>query len=377
MQMTINVRFMLAVSATDARLAGCAGEGRFLLLPPFLIETFPASVCAGLPQTEKPIIPTEGAGLRKSGFPVIGAWKFMKRLFGLIPASGLVFTFTLMLSQRAWAGDGSLAVTDAPPGNPGTLPQLNEALSLNLHNLAVAPGKTWNYVPGATGLGTNTAVWTWPVNLSCVGIASDYYQATLIAPDKLLTCSHYGGEAGKTVQFHDTNGIPWTAHVTNTVKVAGDLCISFLGEPAPPSILIPAILPPDATDYRPTHSLVGLPAFWVHRNGTNSSVGGTIQYDPVVLVANLNGTGGFGTWMRVRHDGFGPYGNGTSASGGDSGSPVFMVFSNTPVLLFATTASGDAAGLFVSGDQNFPALAAGGYTNGMKILDLRGFEKFP
>jgi len=262
-------------------------------------------------------------------------------------------------------------------GNSGAQPRLDQVLSINLNALAATPGKTWNYVPGATGLGTNQAVWTWPVNLSCVGIASDFYQATLIAPDKLLTCGHYGGEAGKIVQFHDTNGVPWTGHVARVVNVAGDLCISYLSNAAPVSIVIPAILPPDVADYLPSHSLRGLPAFFVHRNGTNGSVGGTIQYDPVAQVGDFNGTGGFGTWMSVRHNGFGPYGNGTSATGGDSGSPVFMVFSNAPVLLFAATAPGDAAGLFVSGSKNFPALAAMGCTNGLNLLDLRSFKRFP
>jgi hypothetical protein len=81
--------------------------------------------------------------------------------------------------------------------------------------------------------------------------------------------------------------------------------------------------------------------------------------------------------MWVWHNGFGPFGNGASATGGDSGSPAFMMFSNTPVLLFAATTPGDAAGMFVSGPINFAALAAAGYTNGMHILDLSGFKKYP
>ncbi len=166
---------------------------------------------------------------------------------------------------------------DAEAGNAGAQPRLDQVLSINLTTLAATPGKTWNYVPSATGLGTNQAVWTWPVNLSCVGSASDFYQATLIAPDKLLTCGHYGGEVGKIVQFHDTNGVPWTGHVAKVVNVAGDLCISYLSNSAPDSIVIPAIFPPDAADYLPNHSLRGLPALWLHRNGTNSGVGGTIQ----------------------------------------------------------------------------------------------------
>ena len=285
--------------------------------------------------------------------------------FHLAPIFGLALLFFPK------AGCRQTIAADAKVGNSAPQPQLAQVLSLNIRQLAVKPGKTWNYVPGATGLGTNTSVWTWPVNLSCVGQASDAYQATLIAPDKLLTCAHYGAEAGKTVQFHDTNGVAWTGQVAKVVNVVGDLCISYLSNAAPASIVIPAILPPDATNYLPGHSLVGLPAFWLHRNL------GTIQYDPVTAVAEVNSIGGFGAWMQVRHDGFGPYGNGTSATGGDSGSPAFMMFSNTPVLLFAATAPGDAAGLFVSGPTNFTALAAGGYTNGMNILDLRGFQKYP
>ncbi len=297
----------------------------------------------------------------------------MKMLFRsrLAPSLGLAL---VLLSK---AGCLPARAADTEGGNAVLRPQLAQVLTVNLKTLAATPGKTWNYVANATGLGTNSSVWTWPVNLSCVGVASDTYQATLIAPDKLLTCAHYGGEAGKTVQFHDTNGLPWTGHVAKVVNVVGDLCISYLSNAAPPSIVIPSILPPDATNYLPSHSLAGLPAFWVHRNGIPGGPGGTIQYDPVIGLGNINCIGGFGTWMQVRHNGFGFYGNGASATGGDSGSPAFMLFSNTPVLLFAATAPGDAAGLFVSGDTNFTALAAGKYTNGMNILDLHGFQKYP
>jgi hypothetical protein len=280
-----------------------------------------------------------------------------------------------MVSQRAVSRD--LTDTNIPAAMPQPSLALAEVLSSTINTRANARGKKWNYAPYATSLGTDHAMWTWPVNLSCVGMASDSYQATLIAPDKLLTCGHYGGEQGKSVQFHDTNGMLWTGYVSNVVNIVGDLRISLLSNAAPASIVIPAIFPPDVTDYLPNHSLVGLPAFWVHKNGTNGSYGGAVQYDPVARVVEANGFGGPGTWMWVHHNGFGRFGNGASATGGDSGSPAFMMFSNTPVLLFAATTPGDAAGMFVSGPINFAALAAGGYTNGMNILDLRGFKKYP
>src|SRR5277367_4062969 len=65
-----------------------------------------------------------------------------------------------------------IMAADAGGGNSGPQPQLDQVLSINLKSLADTPGKTWNYVPSAAGLGTDTAVWTWPVNLSCVGAAS-------------------------------------------------------------------------------------------------------------------------------------------------------------------------------------------------------------
>ena len=299
----------------------------------------------------------------------------MKTLIGFRIVLGatiiLAVAVPLRFSSRA------LADTNSSEPVPQTGLALDAVLTEGINTLASASGKTWSYPPYATSLGTNHRVWTWPVNLSCVGMASDSYQATLIAPDKLLTCGHYGGEAGKSVQFHDTNGVAWTGYVSNVVNVAGDLRISYLSNAAPASIVIPTIFPPDAADYLPNHSFVGLPAFWVHKNGANGSAGGAIQYDPVVQVARANAFGGLGNWMWVRHNGFGRFGHGASASGGDSGSPAFMIFSNTPVLLFATTTPGDAAGMFVSGAINFDALVAGGYTNGMKILDLRGFKKYP
>jgi hypothetical protein len=308
-------------------------------------------------------------------FPRTGEQNSMKTFRGFSITVGVLAGLVAVVSQRGVSRD--LTDTNIPAATPQPSLVLDEVLSSTINTRASARGKQWNYPPFATSLGINHAVWTWPVNLSCVGMASDSYQATLIAPDKLLTCGHYAGEQGKSVQFHDTNGKLWTGYVSNVVYVVADMCISLLSNAAPASIVIPAILPPDVTDYLPNHSLVGLPAFWVHKNGANGSNGGTIQYDPVVQVAEANGFGGRGTWMWVRHNGFGPFGNGASATGGDSGSPAFMMFSNTPVLLFAATTPGDAAGMFVSGPLNFAALAAGGYTNGMNILDLRGFKKYP
>jgi len=211
-------------------------------------------------------------------------------------------------------------------------------------------------------------VWTWPINLSCVGQASDYYHTVLIASNELLTCQHDEGEAGQTVTFYDTNGVPWVGAVTNVIHVIGDLDISQLSNSAPASIAIPYILPPDYAQYIAGNSLLGMPAFWLHRNT------GTIDYAPVAWVGDADLEGGqTATWMQLTHNGYGAYGGGTSANSGDSGDPGFMSLSNNPILLFALDLSDDSGGTFAGGPLNWYWLEAMGLTNGLNILDLSGY----
>ena len=224
--------------------------------------------------------------------------------------------------------------------------------------------RTASYNPNASNLGTNTAVWTWPINLSCVGYSSSGFQSVLIASNELLACGHYGGEAGQKVTFHDTNGVPWVAVVTNTIHPIADLVIAQLSNVAPASIVIPYVLPPDYTNYLVGHTLLGMPAFWLHKNT------GHIDYSPIADLGDY-GWYGYGTWVRLNHANYGF--SGSSATGGDSGGPAFLSWSNCPVLMFATTLPGDACGLFVSGLTNWNSLAALGLTNGLKVLDLSGY----
>ena len=228
--------------------------------------------------------------------------------------------------------------------------------------------RTASYSPNLSNLGTNTAVWTWPINLSCVGYASDGYQSVLIASNELLACGHYGGESGQTVTFHDTNGVPWVAIVTNTIKPIADLVIAQLSNTAPAAIVLPCVLPPVYTNYLAGHTLLGMPAFWLHKNT------GHIDYAPIAGLGDYDWYG-YGTWVKLDHGNYG-FG-GSSATGGDSGSPGFLCWSNCPVLMFATTLSGDACGLLVSGATNWNSLAALGLTNGMKVLDVSGYPLQP
>jgi hypothetical protein len=251
------------------------------------------------------------------------------------------------------------------PINPYASGTLGYDLFQSTYTLASSTNKTGAYTPNMPNLGTNSAVWTWPINLSCVGVPAEGYQAVLITSNTLLTCAHFGGLAGQTVTFYDTNGVAWVAVVTNTISVIADMVIAQLSNSAPASIVIPYVLPPNYTNYIAGRSLLGMPAFWPHKNSSH------IDYAPVALVQDHDYYG-YGTWMGLYHDGYGLY-TGTAGTGGDSGSPAFFSLSNNPVLAFATTLIPDAAGLFVSGQTNWDSLVALGLTNGMKILDLSGY----
>ena len=238
-------------------------------------------------------------------------------------------------------------------------------LSININTLASNTNATWSYNPYLPNLGTNTAVWTWPVNLSCVGIAASGFQAVLITKNEILTCAHFGGDAGQSITFYDTNGIVWTAWVSNVVNVIQDMDIAQLSNSAPDSIVIPYVLPPNFTNYLQNNNIIGVPAFWLHKNTSR------IEYAPVSVYDPVNGE-----IMYVQHNGYGPFGNGSYASSGDSGSPAFLIWKNYPVLLFATTYPGDAGGWFVSGPSHWAALSNSVGTNGFHVLDLGGYQSF-
>ena len=243
---------------------------------------------------------------------------------------------------------------------------LTNDLSANINAQAMNTNATWSYNPYLPNLATNTDVWTRPANLSCVGMANSVFQAVLLTSNEILSCNHIGGLGGNTVLFYDTNGVPWTAWVSNVVSVVGDLDIARLSNGAPASIGIPYVLSPDYTNYLPSHSIIGLPAFWLHRNTAH------LEYAPVRNSFVNNGS----EWVSIGHNGYGPFGNGSSATPGDSGGPAFLLWKDSPVLLFATTYGNDAEGMFISGASNWTAVAKVIGTNGFKVLDLSRYPFF-
>jgi hypothetical protein len=122
------------------------------------------------------------------------------------------YDLSVQITNLAGATNSSVAILTVltvltGPINPYAQGTLGYDLFQGAYTLAGSTNKIASYNPSGANLGTNSAVWTWPVNLSCAGYSSDGYQSVLITRNKLLVCAHYGGEAGQTVTLHDTNGV--------------------------------------------------------------------------------------------------------------------------------------------------------------------------
>ena len=112
---------------------------------------------------------------------------------------------TLILTnvQTTQAGNYSVSVSNAS-GSVTSSNAILTVLTLTINPYAVGTlgydlfegtyekagmtnSRTASYNPNASNLGTNTAVWTWPINLSCVGYCSDGFQSVLITSNELLS----------------------------------------------------------------------------------------------------------------------------------------------------------------------------------------------
>ena len=251
-----------------------------------------------------------------------------------------------------------------------------------LYRLSTNTGRTMAFAP-ANGnqavntlwLATNSALWTWPVNLSCVGFATNIGTSgnlmVLIAPNLVYFANHLSGVIGTNIIFHDANGASWAETITNEIHFPGDMALGILRDPAPASIVLPYILPPDAVTNFPGGSLRKVPAFWLHNNKARIESGyisATPEYAPAGVSA--------GSFVNVELAD-GPFA-GTPATVGDSSSPLFTLYKDHLIILGTATFGGGGRGFmgfgslgsfsYISGHSNFLAWQRSGLTNGVRIL---------
>jgi hypothetical protein len=250
------------------------------------------------------------------------------------------------------------------------------SLSTNAsRTMAFAPANG-NQAVNTLWLATNSTLWTWPVNLSCVGFAPNIGTSgnlmVLIAPNLVYFANHLAGVIGTNISFHDASGASWTGMITNEIHLSGDMALGILRDPAPTSIVLPYILPPDAATNFPGGGTCLLPAFWLHNNQARIEFVFTrlahleaqagIVYEPFLNVSTITRSSPFA---------------GTPATVGDSSSPLFTLYRNHLIFLGTTTSGGSHGQLgidyvggfsYISGPDNFAAWQRSGLTNGVNIF---------
>jgi hypothetical protein len=275
-------------------------------------------------------------------------------------------TFILTLFFALTASAQQLTVGNLKVGTLIQLPPgwgtLGYAINTNVAALA-ANTNTGSY--STLTLATNSGVWTWPVNLSCVGRGSDGFQHVLLTPNVVLVNDHYGPAVGQTVTFTGTDGIQYTQAISNLFYSIGDLVLAQMSNSYPASVVPPWIFPPNYTNYLAGHTPVGLNGFYPHSN--------TAQLEQ----CNVNNWfHNFVTpWWLTYAMGFNANDHhpGTYPTAGDSCGPFFMVLNNRPIVLFATTST-SAEGCGVSDPPYFSFITNSlGGTNGLKILNLSNY----
>ena len=266
------------------------------------------------------------------------------------------------------------AIFDVPVSGPPT----NYLFSLSTNasrTMAFAPANG-NQATDRLWLATNSTLWTWPVNLSCVGFAPNVGTSgnlmVLIAPNVVYFANHLAGVIGTNIIFHDSNGVLWIGSITNEIHFPGDMALGILRNPAPASIVLPYILPPNGATNFPGGGTCGVPVFWLHNNKAQVELACTYFAHKEAMVGLVSES-----FLNVTTTGPVLF-DASPATVGDSSSPLFTLYYDRLIFL-GTAYSGGSRGLlgydnvggfsYISAPDNFAAWQRSGLTNGVRILN--------
>lgn len=264
-----------------------------------------------------------------------------------------------------------LVVNGFPAGSLGAEIQ-SEYLAL-----ATNSGVVNTYTPSPSNLPSKTSLWTWPIDLTCVGVGSWGFQTVLISSNLLLANNHYDF-CGQTfnsnafVIFTETNGT-----ITHTNYVQSVFCHGPGGGNNDPMEIVllqsnvdahikPAwVFPENVTNYFVNHAFggAGIGVIFPHKNtGTVDQriTTGVSPYDNITL--------GTHTYDSLPFPGSDP-------TGGDSGTPFLTVLSNKPVLLFALT-SPIGNGNWISSAQAWFWMMTNGTSNSLNQINISAFPTY-
>ena len=244
--------------------------------------------------------------------------KFISPLILALAAAYPDLTVTNTVGLTASATSASISLTSA---------SINSLLTLQSGETTAS-----NWIWKASGgggfnLATNQNVWTWPVNLSCVGQWVGMYEAVLLTPSVALGNSHFSPQA--SLWFCGSGGI---MHTSNVAELAsdGDIMLYTLASPMPSDVTPCWVFGPDLPNRTPDGTCDGLVGVWPHNNNG--------KMDMVYLFGSVNSGSLGGPAISFAVASTNSFGNDTQpASGGDSGAPVIVIVSNLPVVVGTLT----------------------------------------
>lgn len=215
----------------------------------------------------------------------------------------------------------------------------------------------------------NPNCWAATVNLSCVSVWNSTTGAqgagTLVSPRHIIFAEHFNGGTGSnpwpngtSFRFVAPDNATVTRTLTGKLRVGtSDICVGLLDSDVPSSIDFARILPDGYQSYA---SILFSPLLY-------------LDQDKRVHVGDETGNL-LTAWVEQS-------GDATRSAfyevpvAGDSGSPIFLVVGNTPVLtaVFHTSATGDALTAYVPDINSAMATLGGGY----QLTTIDGATLFP
>lgn len=209
------------------------------------------------------------------------------------------------------------------------------------------------------------------IDLSCISPWNSAGGTTragaAITPLHVIISTHYPIAAGSQIRFVSMQNEPVTRTVAVSTQILGDATVLTLSEPLPENIKPALVMPPDWEDYLGESGTTITGMFWIDRQerlipGRFAGTTG-VQTTQGITIRSLAIQQSSYTSLAARF---------VSATGGDSGSPMFMVIGKNVIMLAPVFGPTTGHALF----SMMPQLEAITGSTPVNRISLSGFTKY-
>lgn len=288
----------------------------------------------------------------------------------LIVLSLIILCSFSSLAQPVAAVANVSQIVMIPPTNGFYMGSLGYECSKEYFALAANTNNTASYTPSTTTLGSNTLVWTYPMDLSCIGYGTWGGQTVLVGSNLCVGNAHLDTNSGGcgviynpsgSVSFTGTNGVSHAYQIATVICGGPDDVELFTLVSAVDIGINPAwVFPASVTNNFIGHTVTNLPIIYPHQNTTHLDAR---------IISDFNGlqmdTGIF----------TGQFFAGIQPTSGDSGSPLFTVVNGKTILLL-TLHLANGQGDFVSSQPVWNFMNSNNVISELKQIDLSGFNTY-